>query len=86
MDSREMKLALSVKMSLEGKTSEEISKILCIKQSFIYYWRNIFKTKGIEGIRIGYKGASGYLTDDQTNEVIGWLKAKIYWNMDELID
>ena len=52
----------------------------------IYDWRNIFKTKGIEGIRIGYKGASRYLTDDQTNEVIGWLKAKIYENMDELID
>ena len=86
IDSREMKRALSVKMSLEGKTCEEISKILCVKQSFIYYWRNIFKTKGIEGIRIGYKGSIGYLTDDQTHEVIGWLKAKSYWNMDELID
>lgn len=86
IDSREMKRALSVKMSLEGKTCEEISKILCVKQSFIYYGRNIFKTKGIEGIRIGYKGSIGYLTDDQTHEVIGWLKAKSYWNMDELID
>jgi hypothetical protein len=34
MDSREMKRALSVKMSLEGKTCEEVSKILCVKQSF----------------------------------------------------
>ena len=86
IDSRELKRALSAKMSLEGKTCEEISRILCVKQSFVYYWRNIFKTKGIEGIKIGYKGSSGYLTDDQTNEVIGWLKAKSYWNMDELID
>ena len=86
MDSRELKRALSLKMSLEGKTCEEISRILCVKQSFIYYWRNIFKIKGIEGIRIGYKGSTGYLTNDQKNELIGWLKAKIYWNMDELID
>ncbi|MFM2379990.1 MAG: hypothetical protein RLZZ143_2569 [Cyanobacteriota bacterium] len=35
MDSRAMKRALSVKMSLEGKTGEEISKILCVKQSFL---------------------------------------------------
>jgi len=86
IDSREMKRALSVKMSLEGKTCEEISKILCVKPSFIYYGRNIFKTKGIERIRRGYKGSIGYLTDDQTHEVIGGLKAKSYWKMDELID
>lgn len=85
-DSRELKRALSVKMSLEGKTCEEISRILCVKQSFVYYWRNMFKIQGMEGIRIGYKGSSGYLTDDQINEVIGWLKAKSYWDVDELIN
>jgi putative transposase len=34
----------------------------------------------------GLEQQSKAQTDDQTNEVSGWLKAKIYWNMDELID
>ena len=44
-----------------------------------------FKTKGIEGIKLGHKGSKGYLTALQNTEVIEWLKNKEYWNLDELV-
>ena len=49
------------------------------------YWKNIFKTTGIEGIKLGYKGSPGYLTEEQTAEVVEWLKNKEYWNLDDLV-
>ena len=44
-----------------------------------------FKTQGIEGIKLGYKGSQGYFTERQTDVVVEWLKNKEYWNLDELV-
>jgi len=49
------------------------------------YWKKIFKTKGIEGIKLGYKGSPGYLTEEQTAEIVEWLKNKECWNLDDLV-
>ena len=49
------------------------------------YWKKIFKTQGIEGIKLGYKGSQRYLTERQTDVVVEWLKNKKYWNLDKLV-
>jgi putative transposase len=46
--------------------------------------KKIFKTQGIEGIKLGYKGSQGYL-ERQTDVVVEWLKNKKSWNLDELV-
>jgi putative transposase len=48
------------------------------------YWKKIFKTKGLEGIKLGYKGSQGYL-ERQTDVVVEWLKNKEYGNLDDLV-
>lgn len=85
LDSRELKRALAVKMAIEGKFYHEISKILGVSEFFVGYWKKSFKEKGVEGIKLGYKGSQGYLTYQQNAEVIEWLKDKKYWNLDELV-
>ena len=72
-------------MAIEGKLYHEISKILGVSKFFVGYWKKQFKTKGIEGIKLGRKGSPGYLTALQNTEVIEWLKNKEYWNLDELV-
>jgi putative transposase len=48
------------------------------------YWKKIFKTQGVEEIKLGYKGSQGYLTERKMDVVVEWLKNKEYWNLDEL--
>jgi len=85
IDARELKRAIAVRMAIEGKLYHEISKILGVSKFFVGYWKKQFKTKGIEGIKLGHKGSKGYLTALQNTEVIEWLKNKEYWNLDELV-
>ena len=54
-----------------------------VSEFFVGYWKKIFKTQGIEGIKLGYKGSQGYL-ERQTDVVVEWLKNKQSWNLDEL--
>jgi len=85
-DPRELKRAVTVKMSIEGHTDEIIAQILGVSKSFIRDWKNAFKVEGVAGIKLGYQGAKGKLTSEQRGEIIGWLKDKKYWHLDELIN
>ena len=85
IDARELKRAIAVRMALEGKLYHEISKVLGVSEFFVGYWKKIFKTQRVEGIKLGYKGSPGYLTERQTDVVVEWLKHKQYWNLEELV-
>jgi putative transposase len=85
IDARELKRAIAVRMALSGKLYYEISKMLGVSEFFVGYWKKIFKTQGIEGIKLGYKGSQGYLTERQTDVVVEWLKNKKSWDLDELV-
>ena len=67
IDARELKRAIAVRMALSGKLYYEISKMLGVNAFFVGYWKKIFKTQGIEGIRLGYKDSQGYLTERKTD-------------------
>ena len=77
--------AIAVRVALSGKLYYEISKMLGVSEFFVGYWKKIFKTQGISGIKQGYKGSQGYLTERQTQVVVEWLKNKESWNLDELV-
>jgi len=56
------------------------AKCAGVSEFFVGDCLHIFKTQGIEGIKLGYKGSPGYLTERQTDVVVEWLKNKEYWN------
>jgi putative transposase len=85
LSARELKRAIAVRMALTGKIYREISEVLGVSEFFIGYGKRVFKMKGVAGLKLGYKGSKGYLSIPQKNEVIQWLKAKKYWNLDELV-
>ena len=61
------------------------AKCAGVSEFFVGDCLHIFKTQGIEGIKLGYKGSPGYLTEEQTAEVVEWLKNKECWNLDDLV-
>ena len=82
---REMKRALAVKMALQEEPYSNITQLLGMHKSSITSWKQRFEAQGLEGIKLAYQGAKSYLTSAQRAEVITWLKAKNYWNLEELV-
>ena len=72
-------------MALQGEAYSRIAILFEINKSFITRWTQKFEAGGLDGIKLGYQGASSYLTPEQRSETRIWLRAKDYCNLDELI-
>ncbi|MEQ8970020.1 MAG: helix-turn-helix domain-containing protein [Coleofasciculus sp. C1-SOL-03] len=72
-DSRELKRAMVVKLTLQGWTYNSIAEFLNVSNGFISKWNKRFKQSGLEGLKLSYKGSSGYLTKQQKQDVMKWL-------------
>ena len=83
-DPRELKRALAVMMTLQGYHHKEIMKLLQVSSGFISKWKQNFIIDGLIGLRLGYKGARGYLSKEERQEIIKWLESKSTWNLEEL--
>jgi transposase len=83
-DSREIKRAIAVKLSLQGWVYEAISKTLNVSNAFVSKWKKRLLEQGIEGLKLSYKGAKSYLTKPQKEQVKTWLSEQSYWDLSEL--
>ncbi len=85
-DVRELKRGLAVKMAIQEEPYQKTTQLLGVSNFWISDWKKNFKTKGIEGIRLGYKGSKKYLPDEQSTEIVEWLRSREYWQVEELIN
>jgi transposase len=85
-DARELKRAIAIKMAIQGESSQKIVKLLGVSEYFIRTWKKAFASLGLEGIKLGYRGAKGYLSPEQKQEVTKWLQSQKYWHLEELVN
>ncbi len=85
-EGRELKRALAVKMAVQGQPYKNISKLLGVSSFFITHWKKAFKSQGILGIKLQYKGSKKQLTSEQIAKTIEWLTSRQYWHLDELVN
>lgn len=83
-DSREIKRAIAVKLSLQGWVYEAIGRTLNVSNAFVSKWKKRLLEQGIEGLKLSYKGAKSYLTKQQKEQVLTWLSEQKYWDLSEL--
>lgn len=83
-DSCELKRALAVKNTLAGRPWFDVAKELEVCESFIGKWRQIYAELGQEGLRLSYKGSSGYLSVKDKIHVLKWLEAQSNWSVESL--
>lgn len=83
-DPREMQRPLAVKLVKENYSYSQIQQILNVSIGFISKWNNVFFSQGLEGLKLGYRGDTGYLTFEQKAEITTWSKTKDYWDITEL--
>ena len=75
-DAREVKRALAVKWSWSGISSRQFRKMLNVSLEFISKWNKIFLTRGVNGLKIAYKGKPSYLTQSDKEEIIKKVKSE----------
>jgi putative transposase len=83
-EARELKRGMSVQMYLEGYKHREIKDILGVGSGYVSKWTKIYVEQGLEGLLLGYKGKSGYLSEMQNQAINTWLQSKNYWHLGEL--
>ena len=83
---REIKRAVAVKMALLSEPYSKITKMVGMHKSSITIWKQKFLAQGLDGIKLGYKGSSSYLTEEQRAKTITMLQTKKSWDLDELVN
>ena len=80
-DSRELKRALAVKMTLAKRPWVVVMEDLGVSQAFISKWRSRYKQTGVTGLRLGYRGSKGYLSSQDKAEVLSWIQRQRTWTV-----
>jgi putative transposase len=83
-DSREYRRALAVKLALQGYAYEVISNMLDVTPGFVSQSKKAYETHGTAGLSLKYKGSQPYLSAEQRQAVIDWLKAQQEWSVERL--
>ena len=85
-DSREYRRALAVKLALQGYLYEVISDMLDVTPGFISQVKKAYETAGTTGLTLKYQGTQPYLSEDDRQAVISWLKVQHEWSVAHLHD
>jgi transposase len=85
-EGREIKRALAVKMVLEEIKTHVICKVLEVSASFVSKWKNVYEAEGAEGLLLNYKGSKSFLTPEQRDEVVVYLRNLSHFSIEALRD
>lgn len=80
-DTREYQRALAVQMALNGLDYATITTQLSVSPAFISKGKGIYLDHGVEALRMGYHGSKGYLTKEQREQTIAWLREQHTWSV-----
>jgi putative transposase len=83
-DSREYRRGLAVKLALQGYLYEVISDMLDVTPGFISQSKKAYETQGTQGLLLHYKGTPAYLSAEERQSVIDWLKQQQAWSVERL--
>lgn len=83
-DSREYRRGLAVKLALQGYLYATICEMLDVTPGFVSQSKIAYQTMGVDGLRLKYQGGQPFLTDEQRQTVISWLKAQQTWSVEQL--
>jgi len=85
-DAREVKRAVSVKMSAQGFSPVQICHVLNVSLQYVSKWKGVYEAEGGEALRLGYRGSESYLQEEQRQAILRWLAARETVNVEALRD
>jgi transposase len=84
-DAREVKRALSVKMTQKGMPTAQISTLLNVSLQYISKWKMAYASEGAESLSIHYQGKPSYLSQEQKQEIFQWIAQYETLKIEDLI-
>src|SRR4051794_35765662 len=72
-EAREVKRAVSVKMSQQGFSSAQICHVLKVSPPYVSKWQGQYEAEGAASLRLGYCGSESYLGEKQRAELTQWI-------------
>jgi transposase len=76
---------MAVKLVLLEFEPRDIAELLRVTESFVSKWKGLCFEHGVDAFVLKYHGYQGYLTPDQRQSIIEWIKAQKIRNIDNLI-
>lgn len=80
-DSRELRRALAVQNTLEGRPWKAVAQELGVGRAFIGKWRQRYERHGAEGLRMGYRPWTGYLEETKQQAIVTWIQEQERWDI-----
>jgi putative transposase len=85
-EGREIKRAIAVKMTIQGFKTKDICDLLEVSDSFVSKWKTIYENEGADGLKLHYRGSAGFLTEQQRDTILFYLKDKTHYSVEALRD
>ena len=82
----EVKRALAVKMILFDFKTEDICALLTVSDSLVSKWKIRYENEGASALKLNHKGGTGFLTEDQRDDIIFHLRRQPHNSVEELRD
>jgi transposase len=85
-DARELKRALSVKMSQNQIPVNTICSTLNVSPAYVSKWGKAYQEGGVQQLLLGYRGSASYLTQTARKETLDWLATQTQISVEALRD
>ena len=85
-DAREVKRAVSVKMSAQGFSPVQISQVLNVSLQYVSKWKGLYEAGGGVVLRLGHRGSESYLGEEERQAILRWIGARETVSVEALRD
>ena len=75
-EAREVKRAVSVKMSAQGVSPAQIGQVLNVSWQYVSKWKGLYEVEGGEARRLGYRGSESYVPEEQRQAIRQWSEVR----------
>jgi len=75
-DAREVKRAVSVKMSAQGFSPVQICQVLNVSLQYVSKWKSLYEVGGGTVLRLGHRGSESYLGEAERQAILQWIGAQ----------
>jgi transposase len=72
-EAREVKRAVSVKMSQPGFSAAQICQVLNVSPQYVSKGKGQYEAEGAAALRLGHRGSEGYWGEEQRQGSVQWI-------------
>lgn len=85
-DAREVKRAVSVKMSAQRFSPAQICQVLNVSLQYVSKWKGLYEAGGGAVLRLGHRGSKSYVRAEERQAILQWIGGRETVSVEALRD